>query len=159
MIGKRKDRKSTRQFSIKEKEQIISDFKSSGLSAREFALTIDVASATLGRWVKAYDKGKLEKPKKIKRGGPYSIHDRKQAIEAYYKSGMNQHDFAKTWGCSEITLNRWISQYKKYGINEEWVSNKYQYYSSQLNNIDELLDDANKLESLMFKIKRNLIFG
>ncbi len=116
MIGKRKDRKSTRQFSIKEKEQIISDFKSSGLSAREFALTIDVASATLGRWVKAYDKGKLEKPKKIKRGGPYSIHDRKQAIEAYYKSGMNQHDFAKTWGCSEITLNRWISQYKKYGI-------------------------------------------
>jgi len=52
-----------------------------------------------------------------------------------------------------------LKLYKKYGINEEWVSNKYQYYSSQLNNIDELLDDANKLESLMFKIKRNLIFG
>lgn len=51
-----------------------------------------------------------------------------------------------------------LKLYKKYGINEEWVSNKYQYYSSQLNNIDELLDDANKLESLMIRIKENLVF-
>lgn len=70
----------------------------------------------------------------------------------YFDSHLNDTQF---YFIDDIDLKL----YKKYGINEEWVNNKYQYYSTQLDDIDNLLNNADSLESLMIRIKQNLIFG
>lgn len=47
--------------------------------------------------------------------GPYSPEQRRQAVEAYFKSGMTQEDFAKTWGTSSGSLFNWVKIYKERG--------------------------------------------
>jgi transposase InsO family protein len=47
--------------------------------------------------------------------GPYSSEQRRQAVEAYFKSGMTQKDFAKTWGTSAGSLFNWVRVYQEHG--------------------------------------------
>lgn len=47
--------------------------------------------------------------------GPYTPDQRRQAVEAFFKSGMSQLDFAATWGTSPASLNNWIQIYRELG--------------------------------------------
>jgi transposase InsO family protein len=47
--------------------------------------------------------------------GPYTPEQRRQAVEAYFKSGMTHRDFARTWGTSEGSLYNWVKAYEERG--------------------------------------------
>jgi transposase InsO family protein/transposase-like protein len=47
--------------------------------------------------------------------GPYSPDQRRQAVEAYLKSGVSAKDFAKTWGTSPASLFKWQRAYREHG--------------------------------------------
>lgn len=108
-----KKRKPKRMFSADEKRKIVEEFLKSGLSARKFAPSYDIVSHTLGEWKRQYRNSKLKGTSK--KGGPYNEDLRRQAVEAYRKSGLSQKDFSKIWGVAEVTLGRWNSLYEKYG--------------------------------------------
>jgi len=114
-LGKRWKRKVSRQFSIEEKKKIVEEFIDSGLSARLFAPKYDIRIETLSKWKQLYLHPSRLKKRTIKRGGPYALQERLNAVETYIKSGLSQKDFSKTWGVSEVTLGRWHSLYQKHG--------------------------------------------
>lgn len=67
---------------------------------------------------KSVDSAKRVKGKKkrvMRHAGPYTPDQRRQAVEAYLKSGMKAKDFAKTWGTSEASLYNWLKVYEKSG--------------------------------------------
>src|SRR6185369_598758 len=53
--------------------------------------------------------------KHSKHGGPYQPDQRRQAVEAFYKSGMNIGDFARVWGVGEVSLREWVKRYEQDG--------------------------------------------
>ncbi len=78
---------------------------------------------TLNAWrrrYKQYGEAGLEpgfkKPKSKKKTRPYSNPDQKrQAVEAYLKSGRTLEDFSKIWGVNERTLTRWVKLHQEKG--------------------------------------------
>ena len=114
-----KTRKPKRMFSSEEKKQIVEEFLRSGLSASKFAPKYDIVMETLSKWKQDYKRAQSNPNQStktnLKRGGPYNEDLRRQAVEAYRKSGLSQKDFSKIWGVAEVTLGRWNSLYEKYG--------------------------------------------
>ena len=50
------------------------------------------------------------------RPGPYSPEKRREAVEAYLKSGMSLDEFGKVWGINgRSTLWKWVRAYKEKG--------------------------------------------
>lgn len=112
---RKKYNKQKRTFTVEDKIAIVQEFLKSGLTAKKFAPIYDIRMETLARWKReVLDNKPLSKPTD-KRGGPYKLQERLNAVEAYIKSGMSQKDFSKTWGIAEVTLGRWHSLYKKHG--------------------------------------------
>ena len=114
-LGKRWKRKGTRQFSVEEKKKIVEEFITSGMTAKVFAPIYGIRMETLSKWKQVYLNPNRVKERTVKRGGPYALQERLNAVEAYVKSGLSQRDFSKTWGLSEVTLGRWNSLYQKHG--------------------------------------------
>ena len=113
-VSKRKQ-KPKRMFSREEKNRIVEEFLKSKLSAHKFAPRYDIVGHTLSAWKKQYEHPEENTRSSLKRGGPYNEDLRRQAVEAYRKSGLSQKDFSKIWGVAEVTLGRWNSLYEKYG--------------------------------------------
>lgn len=59
--------------------------------------------------------GRRKRKGSRRHAGPYSPEQRRQAVEAYLKSGMTQADFAKTWGTSSASLFHWVKVYQEHG--------------------------------------------
>jgi transposase InsO family protein/transposase-like protein len=114
-INKKKKRKIKRLYSIDEKKRILNEFINSKESASSFAPKYDIVPHTLAAWKKQHEHSGLINKTTTKRGGPYNVDLRRQAVEAYRKSGLSQRDFSKVWGVAEVTLGRWNSLYEKYG--------------------------------------------
>jgi len=53
--------------------------------------------------------------RKKKRGRTYTPEERRQAVEAYYHSGLPQAEFARVWGVSYSSLHTWIKRYEEGG--------------------------------------------
>lgn len=56
-----------------------------------------------------------KKKRVMRHAGPYTPEQRRQAVEAYFKSGMSAKDFAQTWGTSEGSLYIWVKAYQEHG--------------------------------------------
>ncbi|MEA9358655.1 IS3 family transposase [Bacteriovorax sp. PP10] len=114
-----KKRKPKRMFTAEEKKRIVEEFLESGLPAIKFAPKYDIVMETLSKWKQDYKRAQQNPTSSTKlnakRGGPYNEDLRRQAVEAYRKSGLSQKDFSKIWGVAEVTLGRWNSLYEKYG--------------------------------------------
>ena len=41
--------------------------------------------------------------------------ERREAVEAYRKSGLTQAQFARQWGVSHVTLQAWAARYAREG--------------------------------------------
>ena len=67
------------------------------------------------RGPKAGKRGRGKKKRVMRHAGPYTPEQRRQAVEAYLKSGMTQKDFAKTWGTSQGSLFNWVKAYQEEG--------------------------------------------
>jgi transposase InsO family protein len=79
----------------------------------DFAKAQGVAYATLYEW-KRGGKAKAGK-KKAKTQRTFTADQRRQAVEAFGKSGQSQKDFAKAWGLHERVLARWLKAYRTEG--------------------------------------------
>jgi transposase InsO family protein len=60
--------------------------------------------------------GRKGKKRSKHHAGPYSSEQRRQAVEAFLKSGMTRGDFARTWGMSLPSLSNWVKVYEKHGL-------------------------------------------
>lgn len=54
-------------------------------------------------------------PPLAKHNGPYTLEQRKQAMEAFLKSSMTAKDFARVWGISERSFGIWVQRYNEEG--------------------------------------------
>jgi len=118
-LNEPKKRKPKKMFTADEKKRIVEEFLESGLTAIKFAPKYDIVMETLSKWKQDYKRAQQNPNQSTKinskRGGPYNEDLRRQAVEAYRKSGLSQKDFSKIWGVAEVTLGRWNSLYEKYG--------------------------------------------
>jgi len=117
--SKQKGRGIPKRIAVEEKVRLCAEFRSSGLRQSDFCRQKGIASSTLSGW--------LEKGSRIngkgKRGdsyngrpGPYSPQKRREAVEAYLKSGMSLEEFGKVWGIvGRGTLWQWVKVYKEKG--------------------------------------------
>lgn len=94
------------------KLDFVKRFELSGQTLKEFVLKEDVSYKSALEWIKKQGKENVLKRHK---NGPYTPEERRQAIEAYLKSGLPQEDFCKTWGVSPSTLIGWLKKYKEQG--------------------------------------------
>lgn len=93
-------------------------------SVKDFCREHGITTTTLYRWKKQFEaygaqglqanfKGKLsQRPSHTH----YRLDQRKQACEAYLKSGMSQDAFSKVWGIGQATLRQWVKAYEANGV-------------------------------------------
>jgi len=101
-------KKYSNEFRIK----FVEDFEKSGMSLHQFCKTQDVTYSTAVTWRRSILGATKLYPQK---NGPYSPDERKQAVEAYLKSGLSQKVFAQTWGLPYKTLVKWLGKYRDGG--------------------------------------------
>jgi transposase InsO family protein/transposase-like protein len=71
-------------------------------------------TAAVGRGERR-SKQRTGRKRTMRHAGPYKPEQRRQAVEAYLKSGLTQEDFAATWGVSAKSLINWIKIYRATG--------------------------------------------
>lgn len=150
--------KQKRLFSNEDKIAIVNEFLQSGLTAKKFAPIYNIRMETLARWKREVLENRPLNKATPKRGGPYNLQQRLNAVEAYIKSGLSQKDFSKTWGVSEVTLGRWHSLYQKHGpkgLEGNIFQDTFRKYKERHH---KMISD--KLENIIVKTKlQNPTFG
>ena len=106
---KDKRQKNYKRFSQEERASILDDYLRSEMTVRKYCENAPVCEGTLHRWVREA----TQKTKKKRQH--FSFQERKEAVEQYIKSGMNQRDFSKAWGVDQKTLSKWYGIYKNKG--------------------------------------------
>lgn len=106
--------KNQKIYTAEDKLKIVEEFDRSGLNIAQFARKKDIPEPTIRAWVRSRNQGKDLRVRS--KHGPRPIEERKQAIEAFQKSGLTQEEFSRTWGVSPSTLNAWLKQYKEHGM-------------------------------------------
>lgn len=107
-----------RLWTPEERQELLKRFRASGKSQSEFVREHGIPQATFSAWSLADQKGRKGKARKPKgrKPGPYTPEQRRQAVEAYLKSGMSLKDFGKVWGISgPSTLQVWVKIYQEKG--------------------------------------------
>ena len=102
-----------KKYTPEEKQRLLDAFAASGLSTWVFCEQEGVAYTTFLGW-RSGKKPKARAAKKAKTG-PVDPKERILAVESFRKSGMSQKNFAKTWGLSQATLQRWVAIYENEG--------------------------------------------
>jgi len=99
-----------RKFTPEERADILTRFRASGQSATAFAYEVGIAYSTLTHWLRK----ERHKPTPLfaKRFTP---DERRAAVEAFLKSNRNRVDFAKLWGCSPSSIDKWVKRYRDDG--------------------------------------------
>jgi len=100
------------EYSANERARLVALFNRSDLTVRAFAQQHDVKFTTFRNWL--YRRNAKHKPLlgKAKRFTP---DERRAAVEAFAKSGRTRADFARLWGCSASSLDKWLARYRDEG--------------------------------------------
>ncbi len=103
--------RTSKDFTSEERARLMEQFRSSGLSHRDFAREHNINENTLKNW-----KWLSEMPpgRRIQR----TPVERKKIVEAYLSSqsaGMTMAEFAKVWGVSGHSLNIWLKRFEEFG--------------------------------------------
>ncbi len=112
-----------RQYSVQEKLAILKALSSWEGSHDAFCLTNHVAKTTLNSWQHAYAQkgvsglefGGGTRGKGAKKAKRYPPDQKRQAVEAFSKSGQDLNSFAKLWGVNPRALQRWLAAYRDGG--------------------------------------------
>ena len=100
------------RYSPEAQARILSDFAESNLSQRVFATQSGVSVSTLQKWLRRESAAPGAPSRYANR---FSPEERRAAVEAYLKSGRKRRDFAKLWGCSPSSLDKWLRRYRDEG--------------------------------------------
>ena len=95
-----------------ERARLVALYTSSGLTVREFAALHGVKYTTFRNWVHQRPARHRRDTRFAKRFTP---EERRAAVEAYVKSGRTLSDFARLWGCSTSSMNKWLKRYREEG--------------------------------------------
>jgi transposase len=79
---------------------------------REFAHEHGVAYATFTGWLREAQRAPARDARFARRFTP---EERRAAVEAFLKSERKREDFARLWGCSASSLDKWVRRYKEEG--------------------------------------------
>jgi transposase InsO family protein len=107
--------RSVRRFTVAEKLDLMRAYEASGKTIEDFCRANGVTSASLCKWRRQFASGGRDalepKPRPGNRTGrhrrPYTPEERRQAIEAYEKSGLPLSVFTVMWGVSAKTFLDW----------------------------------------------------
>jgi transposase InsO family protein len=109
-------------YTLAQKRALLQAYASSGLLMGEFCRKHGLSTGTLCAWRRRYgmhgDAGLENLPNPRNTGGrsrQYTPEERRQAVEAFFKSGMRRVAFARTWGVTPKTLQRWLAVWEKEG--------------------------------------------
>ncbi len=118
-----KKKRAKRFYSPEERKDLVRAFRAHTGPKEAFFQRRKVSGSLIYRWIS----DRKHKPKPgparkqkaaapgIKRG-PYSPDKRRQAVEAFLKSGMTAKEFGKVWGISgKMTLPKWVKAYQDKG--------------------------------------------
>ena len=118
-------RRKARRHGPAEQERLLAELDASGEDPAAFCTRHAIQPASLGRWrtwarqrAAGGEGGKRPERVKPKRVGPatrYSPEQRREAVEAFQKSGRTRDDFARLWGCSSSSLAKWLRAYRDGG--------------------------------------------
>ena len=106
---------SARRFTVAEKARAAAAYEDSGDTIEEFCRANGVTSASLCKWRRQFASGGRSGARAEAAPGnrtgrtrrPYTPEERRQAIEAYEKSGLSVELFTELWGVSAKTFLEW----------------------------------------------------
>ena len=93
-----------------ERAELLAKHASSGLSDEDFCEQHGIKLSTFKVWARRA-RPKAD-PRFSKR---FSPDERRAAVEAFAKSGRSRPDFARLWGCSPSSLDKWTRRYEAEG--------------------------------------------
>ena len=122
-VRRKHDWDTSRRYSVAEKLALVDEFVKGGETFDAFCARHRVSTASLCKWRRALrasgEAGLAPKSNRRNLGGhrgpARSPEQRRQAVEAFAKSGMRQDEFARVWGLSVHTLRNWLTRYKDAG--------------------------------------------
>ncbi len=88
-----------------ERTRLVAEYGRGEKSLRDFAAEHGIAYSTFGKWVRQAGCEPSEQARFAKRFTP---EERRAAVEAFLKSGRKRKDFARLWGCSPSSLDKWV---------------------------------------------------
>ena len=95
--------------------RLLAEFAASELEAEAFAALHGFRPSTLETWMRQARKAQGRSTRKAARRKAFTPEERRAAVEAFAKSGRKREDFAKLWGCSPSSLDKWIRRYEEEG--------------------------------------------
>ena len=121
--GAARPKPAGRRFSVAQKLDLLRKYEACGKTMREFCDEHEVGNASLCKWRRQYrEQGATGlHPKRNKRSKghrhtrPYTPEQRREAVEAYLKSGLQQKDFCVRWGICKKSLVTWLQRYQAHG--------------------------------------------
>ncbi len=122
-MGSKEKKSATgkRRLSDSEKKQIVRAFKAHKGPKEAFFQAQGITGSAVYRWIKEAAEKKASKAQgldgqpKAKGKGSNAPEKRKEAVEAYLKSGATYGEFAKIWGVSSKSLSKWHKVYEERG--------------------------------------------
>ena len=97
----------------------LKEFEAIGGTQQEFCKSRGISPATFSGWWNKYQlAGELGLQKTRARSthyGSWSPDQRRLAVEAYLKSGVDYSDFGRVWGVGEHSLKIWVEKYQAGG--------------------------------------------
>ena len=103
-----------RRRSQAEWSALVRDFEASGQTLTDFAARHDLGVESVRRWVQRLGKGRAGKRSRPPRRR-FTPDERREAVEAYLKSGRSVPDFSRLWGCSPSSLTKWVARWRSEG--------------------------------------------
>lgn len=105
-----------RRYTPEEKRRLVEAHARSGQSHEDFCLQHGVSRASLVKWRRALGYSSKRGPRRGTTKRPtYTPEERRAAVEEYVKSGRSREEFAKLWGCSASSLDKWRKRYAEEG--------------------------------------------
>lgn len=127
------------------KQDFLKKFKASGKTLKVFCKEEQVSSTSARKWCEKYNVSSMVEGKHT---GPYSPEQRKQAVEAYFKSGLTQEEFGKVWKISPSSLGHWLKRYEAEGAKglESYAPSKEDDKRKGRKISEKVLDEVIKLK-------------
>ena len=112
-----------KSYTSAERLQLIQEQARTGASLRSFCAAQHLSTATFCAWKRRYEAegaaGLDPRPNpRNTRGthrGRFTADQRREAVEAWLRSGMRKADFAVLWGVGTSSLAKWIKRYQEGG--------------------------------------------